>query len=284
MSFIVYLAVLLVAAASAMFGLDLLTAPLPPKPPAQVATVTKSTPEKLSQRQAVKEQADKQANNRALNPVFPTSPGESKDVRTVNPPGNETAGANRADTAAAPQTKQAETRPAAETKPSVQAAVTPQQAQPHSQQPQQQAASSQMAAATPDDRSEAQQGAAAAAAPATEPVTQQVAGRCDAQACASAYSSFRASDCTYQPFSGPRRVCGKPAAQKRATASVHPRGLDARAERLTRSWDARRNPELDDAVRGVRRMPYPVRDYDADLAGPIGGRRAIVIERRGLWP
>jgi hypothetical protein len=33
------------------------------------------------------------------------------------------------------------------------------------------------------------------------------AGRCDIGACSSAYRSFRASDCTYQPYSGPRRLC-----------------------------------------------------------------------------
>jgi hypothetical protein len=263
MSFVVYLAVLIVAAASALFGLDLLTAPLPPKPLAQVASVTKGTPEKLSQRQAEKEQADKQANNRALSPVFPAAPGESKDVRTVYPPANETTGANHADTAAAPaqaEAKQGETNPAAETKPTVQAA------------------------ATPDDRSEAQQGAAAAAIPATAPVAQQSAGRCDIQACTQAYSSFRTADCTYQPFSGPRRVCGKPGSAQRRTATTtyRPRAADARAQRDTRNWDPRRNPELDDAARRVQQMPYP--DDDDDYDRPRSNRRVIVIERGdGFW-
>lgn len=40
-------------------------------------------------------------------------------------------------------------------------------------------------------------GPSAAAAPA----------QCDRSACASAYHSFRASDCTYQPFDGPRQLC-----------------------------------------------------------------------------
>jgi hypothetical protein len=31
--------------------------------------------------------------------------------------------------------------------------------------------------------------------------------QCDIRACSSAYSSFRASDCTYQPYFGPRRLC-----------------------------------------------------------------------------
>jgi membrane peptidoglycan carboxypeptidase len=33
--------------------------------------------------------------------------------------------------------------------------------------------------------------------------------QCDQRACAAEYSSFRPSDCTYQPFDGPRRVCEK---------------------------------------------------------------------------
>jgi membrane peptidoglycan carboxypeptidase len=35
-------------------------------------------------------------------------------------------------------------------------------------------------------------------------------GACDYQACSSTYHSFRASDCTYQPYSGgPRQMCKK---------------------------------------------------------------------------
>jgi len=30
---------------------------------------------------------------------------------------------------------------------------------------------------------------------------------CDVDACASKYQSFMASDCTFQPFDGPRRIC-----------------------------------------------------------------------------
>ena len=32
---------------------------------------------------------------------------------------------------------------------------------------------------------------------------------CNVQACGAAYRSFTASDCTYQPFDGPRRLCTK---------------------------------------------------------------------------
>jgi membrane peptidoglycan carboxypeptidase len=33
--------------------------------------------------------------------------------------------------------------------------------------------------------------------------------QCDHAACAAAYQSFRSSDCTYQPYSGSRRLCDK---------------------------------------------------------------------------
>ena len=47
-----------------------------------------------------------------------------------------------------------------------------------------------------------------------EPAPAQIAAaepppRCDIQACEAAYISFNASDCTYQPSSGPRRLCEK---------------------------------------------------------------------------
>jgi penicillin-binding protein 1A len=33
--------------------------------------------------------------------------------------------------------------------------------------------------------------------------------QCNVNACAAAYGSFNPSDCTYQPFGGPRRLCAK---------------------------------------------------------------------------
>ncbi len=33
------------------------------------------------------------------------------------------------------------------------------------------------------------------------------AAMCDVEACSTAYGSFRASDCTFQPYRGPRRIC-----------------------------------------------------------------------------
>jgi hypothetical protein len=43
-----------------------------------------------------------------------------------------------------------------------------------------------------------------------QPQPQYAAPRyCNYQACSYAYRSFRASDCTYQPYHGPRRYCTK---------------------------------------------------------------------------
>ncbi len=41
----------------------------------------------------------------------------------------------------------------------------------------------------------------------TAPPTQAGGQQCDIRACSRAYRSFRAADCSYQPYSGPRQVC-----------------------------------------------------------------------------
>lgn len=75
--------------------------------------------------------------------------------------------------------------------------------------------------------------------------------RCDVQVCASAYKSFRASDCTYQPLDGPRRVCGKAPEQ--------------RADREQRDEPQRRSWSRHEASReGDRRMRWRVYDEDDD--------------------
>jgi hypothetical protein len=60
----------------------------------------------------------------------------------------------------------------------------------------------------------------------TIPAGGNTGGKCDIEVCTSAYRSFRASDCSYQPFEGPRRAC------------VAPRGAQTRneptSERLSR--------------------------------------------------
>jgi hypothetical protein len=47
------------------------------------------------------------------------------------------------------------------------------------------------------------------AQPAQPAAAEAPAAHCDVNACASAYRSFRASDCTWQPNEGSRRLCVK---------------------------------------------------------------------------
>lgn len=51
-----------------------------------------------------------------------------------------------------------------------------------------------------------------------QPVAQQAANICNVDACAAHYRSFRASDCTYQPYEGPRRFCDVPRKLDRSAA------------------------------------------------------------------
>jgi len=71
--------------------------------------------------------------------------------------------------------------------------------------------------------------------PAQAPADQAGAGLCDPHACAGRYSSFRASDCTYQPYSGQRRLCEIGAPQTSQPQAVSQQttgaGTDAPAQR-----------------------------------------------------
>jgi len=55
----------------------------------------------------------------------------------------------------------------------------------------------------------ASSGAAAQAATEAPAATPEPQVHCNVNACTSAYRSFRATDCTYQPSDGPRRLCSK---------------------------------------------------------------------------
>jgi hypothetical protein len=66
------------------------------------------------------------------------------------------------------------------------------------------------AAEVPAVAQTAEPGAIMAPEPGTTPATAAAPPRCNVSACAAAYPrSFRAEDCTFNPSSGPRRVCEK---------------------------------------------------------------------------
>ena len=242
MQFLVYLAILMVSISTVLLEVHWLTSPGPqPKP-----TIQASAPP------APKTEGP----NAALSPIYPKKPDAPRPAETGNsqaqntppvasvPPASQTAPAQQPEPAAPPgQTAPAEqTLPATPSPPSQQPATTPTtQAPPAALKSQAEAALSQAPApqasaanAPSQQKSPAETtGVAAreentrqAAADPTRPTNrvddaQQTAqgsssNRCDVQACASAYRSFRASDCTYQPFDGPRRFCGKPPGQQMA--------------------------------------------------------------------
>jgi BA14K-like protein len=65
---------------------------------------------------------------------------------------------------------------------------------------------------------------------APEPVAAaQATPKCDVAACGAAYFTFTASDCTYQPSDGPRRLCTKGNPPKEQTVSQAPRDANAQA-------------------------------------------------------
>ena len=113
--------------------------------------------------------------------------------------------------------------------------------------------------AVPPDNAQKTQAYAAQPKQAEPEKTATSNNRCDVQACASAYKSFRASDCTYQPFGGERRICGK-APDQRADR-------EQRNEPQRRSWSRREDSE--DSRDADRRTRWRVYDEDDDEAGDM---------------
>ena len=98
--------------------------------------------------------------------------------------------------------------------------------------------------------------------------------RCDVQACAKAYRSFRATDCTYQPLDGQRRFCGQPRGQQMAREQS-----EQRERRWNRDTDAH---YLDRSTVG-RRLNNDDEDHDDfedSDRGPLG---FFLFGRRPRW-
>lgn len=160
-----------------------------------------------------------------LTPVYPAAPGKDlpiKDtpvVQAVKPPVETTGSANASVPAAPPGPAPVAASPAAATTP------TP---------------------ATP-------------ATPATSAAASPPANACNIAACAAAYRSFRESDCSYQPFEGPRRYCEGVPGDKGQIASQPQTQSPAQADTRSTAPVARSRYDdaLRDAERTVRRLPPP---------------------------
>ena len=96
---------------------------------------------------------------------------------------------------------------------------------------------------------------------------------CNVQACSNAYQSFRASDCTYQPFEGVRRLCEKPPVQRTAhDQAEHP-------ER--RQWTRDGAPH--DSERTIRRRVYDDPDESDVDVGDDSGQFSVFHGRGPRW-
>jgi hypothetical protein len=126
------------------------------------------------------------------------------------------------------------------------------------------------------------------------PVAASTSNKCDIAACSTAYQSFRASDCSYQPLDGnARKVCNRTqggaqqANSRPASAPAHERKVDAAIRN-----DAGRNRQSKEAGKeaGLRAFEREVRRITASEAaldtgndrgyGRADRSQVIVIDRR----
>jgi hypothetical protein len=214
MQFLVYLTVLMVSVSTVLLEIHWLTTPPPqPRPAVQTATAPPPRPKV-------------EGPNAELSPVYP---------KRLQPPQPAPVQDNVNAAAGSAPGRTMQTRPAETT-------VTP----TGPDNPNRTATS----AATSDSAHNAQ---AYAPQPRQNDATATAApnSSCNVQACASAYRSFRASDCTYQPFDGPRRVCDKMSEQR----ADREQGVEPQRRSSSRSSDVR---EVD------RRAGWRVYDEDED--------------------
>lgn len=113
------------------------------------------------------------------------------------------------------------------------------------------------------------QTASTPAAPATAIASASTApaNACNVAACASAYRSFREADCSYQPLSGPRRLCEGTADTSGQVATRVPAQQQSRVQYDTNSTRAVGRTRYDDELRddddsGVTVIETPRQRYD----------------------
>jgi hypothetical protein len=246
MQFLVYLTVLMVSISTVLLEVHWLTSPAPQPKPAVQTTNVSTAPRKVEGPTAT------------LSPVYP-KPAETTPAAPTNAPQLQ------------PQQSQASsnTAVAANTEPQKPAAETTGVAA--------RAEDNRDAAAATTfvNRGDISQGADKGAdnRQGFSTVSAQAAAsnnRCDVQACSSAYQSFRASDCTYQPFEGARRVCEKAPVQRTA------RDQTERPER--RQWSRDVTPR--DSERTVGRRVYDDPD-ESDVDADDDSDRISIFRTRG---
>ena len=243
------------------FGLGVMSSP-PAETHKQIAITT--APTKVARQETTGSATHD--DDRALTPVYPARPGGPS-----SPPAAQAAQAQQQQQQATPQPQQ--------------------QAQQQAPAP---ASTQQAKADTPPAPATAKPAAAApvSAPKAATPVSLESRNACDVQACARAYRSFRESDCSYQPYSGPRQLCVSPPGAKEASRSREPERAGRSGDLRERAGDSRddaRDRALEDeratdgrADDGSRTVVLRFhRDYTAD-----GEDDRIVVpadDGRGDW-
>ena len=270
MTFFVYIAILLVAISSILLELDWLTKPkLETNAPAQIART--ALPPAATR-------AKTKGPNDDLSPVYPKKTDVPRSVGSVTgtpPPPAAAAGAGSASAPAVPESvAKAEPKTEPPQKPAVETTGAATPAEPAEPSPADSAGIASNETNTP-------RAAAPAATPPVPAANLAASNRCNVQACASAYQSFRASDCTYQPFEGGRRVCEKPPGTGQKVAS-QPREPQSEAAARRPNKDA----ELREGMRRVKRIVVPADEADDedDSDSGLGESRVIVIERPARRP
>jgi hypothetical protein len=235
MAALLYVFVILIGAASVMFGLDLIQAPLRHRPNVLIGRAMPLA----SQPPAAQRQVD----DRQFTPIYPTrlASGDepTQDAKTVIPDD-------------APQAAQdARVRPGAAVKAETDG----------------KAATAIAVSARGEEPAKPQRAIANSAPfPSAQPLSKPTSSAsCDVHGCDAAYRSFRASDCSYQPMSGPRRACTIVGGLN--TPSI---GQRARAQQDARPPNAR--DELREVERIVRKMTP---DYEDNVPVRIGEGRIL---------
>jgi hypothetical protein len=240
-----------VAGTAALFGIGFvlgLGVMSTPKPEQHKEIALTTTPTKVTRAETT---GSGTRDDRALTPLTPVAPGgAAAQAATPTPAQSDQASAKPTPQAAAPQPAPAP-QPQQQTAAAAPVEVAPQQA------------SEPKAAPTPAPAQTAKAEPAPAAQPASNathatPVSLSSRNACDVSACSRAYRSFRESDCTYQPFSGPRQVCVSPPGAKDASRDHDARQVsrsdDDEPTARVRVHRAGRGDELSSVVREVERM------------------------------
>lgn len=134
----------------------------------------------------------------------------------------------------------------------------------------------------------------ASTAPAATPVAAASSNKCDIAACSASYHSFRALDCSYQPFDGgARKFCdrGQSNAQQ---ASAQPASVPLRGRMDTARTDMPRRPNKEAGLRAFEREVRRITADEASLDNGYGydrggrdyargGRSQVIVVDRPDW-